>query len=182
MTSTFDPRRGRAAACGTALAVLLALGGCSRPAEEASQSTAGAEAPAAGDTSARQPRRQRTKPVFFKVGFPTEQEGTFVLRLVDPGTIQAARNAVRDPDNHPHHVMGTLVKKDARFNPGWSYHLLPRSVEFFDQATEACDATPQYVEEHLEEACGAFLPDCRWCPWTSKVLAEVPPPAAPAAP
>ena len=91
---------------------------------------------------------------------------------------------MRDPENNPHHVMGILVKKEARFNPGWGYHLKPRTVEFFEVATEVCDATPQYVEDHLDEACGAFLPDCRWCPWSSKVLAEVPSPALqqPAAP
>ncbi len=181
MNSILDTRRGLAAAAApVVILAVLALGACSRPAEEPPQQTG--DGPAASPAPAERPKRPRTKPVFFKVGFPSEKEGTFVLRLTDPEKIMAARNAVRDPDNNPHHVMGTLVKKSARFNPGWSYHLLPRSVEFFDQAVEVCDATPQYVEEHLEEACGAFLPDCRWCPWSSKVLAEIPPPGRSPAP
>jgi hypothetical protein len=194
MTSNFDVRPDHAAArragmpapaTPSAVAALLALavlalGGCSRPAEEPPQQTAVAESPAATAAPAQRPRRPRQKPVFFKVGFPTEKEGTFILRLTDPEKIEAARNAIRDPENNPHSVMGILVKKPARFNPGWNFHLKPRTVELFEVAAEVCDATPQYVEEHLEEACGAFLPDCRWCPWTSKVLAEVPPPAGPA--
>ena len=40
-------------------------------------------------------------------------------------------------------------------------------------AIEVCDASMQYVEDHLDEACGMLLPTCLWCPWSSKVVREV---------
>ena len=81
MTSRFDVRPGRAAARRPALPALtitaavlaaFALGGCSRPAEEPPQQSAAAESPAATPAPAQRPRQPRQKPVFFKVGFPTE--------------------------------------------------------------------------------------------------------------
>jgi hypothetical protein len=171
---TLRPRRPLATLATVAAAwAVLALAGCGR---DAAETPSGTEQPAATAPAQQKPKRPKVKPVFFKVGFPTDKEGTFVIRLTDPDKIEAARAAIRDPENNPHSVLGVIVKKKARFNPDWSFHLKPRSVELFQQATEVCDATPQYVEEHLDEACGAFLPDCRWCPWSSKVLAEVEPP------
>ena len=65
------------------------------------------------------------------------------------------------------------MKERASYNPDWSYHLAPESIEFFEMAVEVCDATTAYVEEHLAEAGGSFLPGNAWCPWTSKLLDEV---------
>ena len=61
----------------------------------------------------------------------------------------------------------------APYNPRWSYHLDPASISFFQCAIEVCDASPQYVEEHLSEVGGAFLPGSTWCPWSSRVAEEV---------
>ena len=111
---------------------------------------------------------------YFEIGFPTLAEGRFVIALNDTAKIEQARKAVTDPEQNPHSVMGIIVKSAAAYNPPWSYHLDPATIEFFELAIEVCDAAPQFVEDHLAEACGAFLPDCRWCPWSSKVLAEIP--------
>jgi hypothetical protein len=51
--------------------------------------------------------------------------------------------------------------------------LNPASISFFAIAIEVCDANMQYVEDHLDEACGAFLPGCYWCPWDSRVVREI---------
>ena len=39
------------------------------------------------------------------------------------------------------------------------------------------DGRPRFVivEDHLDEACGAFLPGCHWCPWSSRLVDEVKP-------
>lgn len=111
---------------------------------------------------------------FFVVGFPTGAT-TIVIRLTDPALIQQAREIVGGAGDPGMHVMGTVVKAPARYNPGWSYHLEPRSIRFFEAAIEVCDAHPLAVEEHLAEVCGAFLPGCAWCPWSSKLLAETRP-------
>jgi hypothetical protein len=49
-------------------------------------------------------------------------------------------------------------------------------VRFFEVAIEVCDATMPYVEDHLDEVGGAFLPGGYWCPWTSRLTREVPAP------
>jgi len=109
----------------------------------------------------------------FEIGFPELADGRFVIALTDPIKIEQARRAIADPENNPHSVMGLIVKEPRDYNPLWSYHLDPSTIEFFDNAIEVCDAAPRYVEEHLAEACGEFLPGCRWCPWSSQVVAEI---------
>jgi hypothetical protein len=109
---------------------------------------------------------------YFEVGFPPE-DLTFTIMLTDTARIQEARDIVNGVQTEKIRVMGTIIKAPAFYNPHWSYHLDPASIEFFEVAVEVCDAHPQYVEEHLEEVCGSFLPKCVWCPCSSVVTAEV---------
>ena len=108
----------------------------------------------------------------FAVGFPPEN-WTFTILLTDTARILEARDIVRGLQTDRVSVKGTIIKSPARYNPPWSYHLDPASIEFFQFAVEVWDAHPLYVEEHLQEACGAFLPGCLWCPYSSRVVAEV---------
>lgn len=102
---------------------------------------------------------------------PTTQE--FVFKLTDDAKIGKARKILSGEEKDQIHVTGRIVKRPASYNPGWSYHLEPDTVSFFEMAIEVCDAGPQYVEDHLDEACGAFLPGCHWCPWSSRLTREV---------
>ncbi len=70
-------------------------------------------------------------------------------------------------------MMGTIIKSKENYNPDWSYHLVPESVSFFDVAVELCDANMRYVEEHLDEVGGSFLPGNQWCPWSSRLTKEI---------
>lgn len=117
---------------------------------------------------------------YFKFDYPPYPE-TFVFELTDPDKIQMARQmlAGESPDRH---VMGTIVKQAAAYNQPWSFYLAPETITFFEFAIEACDAPIRYVEDHLDEACGAFLPGCQWCPWASRLLAEVDPEPSPPPP
>lgn len=99
----------------------------------------------------------------------------FVIKLTDDEEIQHARDLIKGSTYDQPHVMGRITKEPASYNPGWSFHIEPDTIRFFDVATEVCDASTQYVEDHLEEACGAFLPGCVWCPWSSRVIKEVSP-------
>lgn len=110
---------------------------------------------------------------FFNIGFKDVSDRLFVIKLTDAAEIEAARLAIRDPENNPHSVMGIVVKETADYNPTWRFHLDPGSIDLFQVAVEVCDANPEYVEENLDEVCGATLPDCRWCPWSSQVVSEV---------
>jgi hypothetical protein len=71
------------------------------------------------------------------------------------------------------HIQGTIIKEPAIYNPGWSYHLTPESIEFFETAIELCDASIQFIEEHLSEVGGSTLPGAHWCPWSSRLVEDV---------
>ncbi len=99
----------------------------------------------------------------------------FIFELTDQGKIDHARKILSGEETSQVHVMGRIVKRAKGYNPGWSYHLDPTTVSFFEMAIEVCDAEMGYVEDHLDEACGAFLPGCHWCPWSSRLVREVTP-------
>ncbi|TMR06441.1 calmodulin-binding protein [Actinomadura soli] len=96
-----------------------------------------------------------------------------VLKLTDPAKIQHARDLVNGETYDRPHVVGRILKRQADYNPRWSYHYNPDTIDFFDVAIEVCDATIPYVEDHLDEAGGAFLPGLVWCPWTSRLIREI---------
>jgi hypothetical protein len=70
-------------------------------------------------------------------------------------------------------VTGLVVAEAVPYNKPWSFHLDPTSISFAEMSIEVCDAATTYVEEHLAEVGGAFLPGRRWCPWSSRVIEEV---------
>ena len=112
-----------------------------------------------------------TEEAYFQFDYPPYPE-TFIFKLTDLGKIEEARAIVSGQKSN-RHVMGIVMQRPVGYNLPWSYHLDPASITFFDFALEVCDATIRYVEDHLDEACGAFLPGCTWCPWGSRLIAEV---------
>lgn len=105
-----------------------------------------------------------------------EKGAPFVIRLDDPDLIQHARDLLSGATDKEPHVIGRIRKRSAPYNPRWSYFIDPESIQFFDFAIEVCDATFTYTEEHLDDACGPFLPGCMFCPWSSRLVREVPSP------
>ena len=99
----------------------------------------------------------------------------FVIALDNPEKIAHARRILAGEESSRTHVMGRIIKRPAPYNPGWSFHLDPMTIDFFEMAIEVCDASIQYVEDHLDEAGGAFLPGSYWCPWSSRLVDEVQP-------
>ncbi|EGC29878.1 hypothetical protein DICPUDRAFT_158479 [Dictyostelium purpureum] len=97
----------------------------------------------------------------------------FVFKLTDPEKIKTARKILSGDETETTHVMGRFKKTQKPYNPHYSFHLDPDQISFFQLAIEVCDANLGYVEEHLDEACGAFLPGCFYCPWSSKITREV---------
>jgi hypothetical protein len=97
----------------------------------------------------------------------------FIIELNDDSKIQTALAILRGDETSRIHVHGRIVKRQVPYNPKFNFYLDPQSIDFFDQAIEVCDANMMYVEDHLDEACGAFLPGCHWCPWDSKLTREV---------
>ncbi len=110
---------------------------------------------------------------YFEFDYPPDP-GKVIFKLTDPALIRQARDILNGTQTEETHVMGRIIKRPVPYNPAWSYHLDPYSIRFFSMAIEVCDATPTYVEDHLDEVGGAFLPGGHWCPWGSRLLREVP--------
>ncbi|MEU3991227.1 calmodulin-binding protein [Streptomyces platensis] len=100
----------------------------------------------------------------------------FVIKITDPRKIQHARDLLSGATSSEPHVIGRIDKRTAPYNWRWSFHLRPETIDFFDFAVEVCDATTPYVEDHLDEAGGPFLPGLVWCPWSSELVREIPQP------
>lgn len=100
-------------------------------------------------------------------------EKPFTIKLTDPEKIQKARDILSGKETDTTHVFGRIIKRPADYNSSWSYQLDPSTISFFNVAIEVCDSTTEYTEDHLDEVCGAFLPGCMWCPWSSKLVKEV---------
>lgn len=132
---------------------------------------------AAGAGNDYTPVQSPAESAYFRFDYPPYPE-TFVFQLTDPAKITQARQILSGDQTTPH-VMGMIVKDTAAYNAAWSYYLDPESISFFHAAIEVCDANIRYVEEHLDEACGTFLPGCEWCPWGSRLLEEVTFPPSP---
>ncbi|MET9427493.1 MULTISPECIES: calmodulin-binding protein [unclassified Streptomyces] len=118
-------------------------------------------------------RAAAAETAYFEFDYPPMRE-RFVFQLTDAAKIQEARDILSGKEKEKIHVMGRVIKRSVPYNPGWSFHLDPGSVQFFEVAIEVCDSSIQYVEDHLDEAGGAFLPGGWWCPWGSRLLREVP--------
>ncbi|KAN0030186.1 hypothetical protein ACTA71_009947 [Dictyostelium dimigraforme] len=107
--------------------------------------------------------------------FTTYRQREFVFKLTDSKLIDHARKIISKEEKKEVHVMGRIIKKREGYNPNYDYHLDPNNISFFENAIEVCDATTQYVDDHLDEACGAFLPGCIFCPWVSELTKEIKP-------
>ncbi|WP_454194480.1 BP74-related protein [Nocardia sp. Marseille-Q1738] len=105
--------------------------------------------------------------------FTDNSEKEFVIELTNEQRIAEARRILMGEETMSVHVMGRIRKNPVPYNPGWDFYLDPDTITFFTMAIEVCDASIPYVNDHLDEACGAFLPGCMWCPWSSRLIREV---------
>lgn len=109
----------------------------------------------------------------FEQRDPQDNVREFVFQLHDPVKIAEARAILADKKIMTRSVMGTIVCRKEKYNPNWSFHLAPDSISFFENAVEVCDANVTYVEDHLDQVGGSFLPRSRWCPWSSELKREI---------
>ncbi|MDY8135659.1 hypothetical protein [Aquimarina sp. 2201CG5-10] len=113
----------------------------------------------------------KTQTAYFEIR--DNHDSKFVIKLEEESKIRHVRRILSGEETQFIHVQGTIVKKQAYYNREWSYHLDPKSIEFFQVSIEVCDASIQFIEDNLKEVCGATLPDCHWCPWSSRFVKEV---------
>jgi hypothetical protein len=103
----------------------------------------------------------------------TDGHSIFVIKLIEKEKIIYARRILNDEEKERIHVRGTIIKKAADYNPNWNFHLDPKSIDFFEFAIEVCDASINFVEQNLHEIGNSTLPNCQWCPWSSKIVEEI---------
>ena len=108
----------------------------------------------------------------FEQTAPSGALTRFVFKLTDDQKIKEARSILTQGGDKIH-VQGTIIQQKAPYNPEWSFHLQPETIGFFEMQIEVCDANVTYVEEHLDEIGGSTLPRSFWCPWSSRLSAEV---------
>lgn len=106
--------------------------------------------------------------------FTDASNEVFVFRLVDGAAIAHARALLAGAADDPR-IAGTVVKSEAGYNVGWSYHLDPSGVFFFEVSTEVGDSTMRYIEERLPQVGGALLPGSLWTGWSSVLVDELRP-------
>jgi hypothetical protein len=98
----------------------------------------------------------------------------FVMKLTNSIRINEARDILSGKQTRNTHPMGLVVMNKADYNPHWSYHLEPDSIAFVENTVEISDATVRYVEDHLGEVGGSFLPGSIWCAWKARLIREMP--------
>lgn len=122
------------------------------------------------------PVTAQTGDAYFEMSLPPSSEA-IVLRLTDAATIQKARDILAGTETRATHVMGTVVKAPSFYSGRWRFHVDPASVRFFSFAIEVCDSSISGIDDNLDRVGSDLLPYQHWCPWNSKLVREIAPPA-----
>lgn len=105
--------------------------------------------------------------------FTDASDETFVVHLTDPAQVAHARGLIAGTETGDFHIGGTLTKAPAAYNIGWSFHIAPQNVFFYEMSAEVGDSTMRYIEEHLGAVGGALLPGSVWTGWSTHLVGEL---------
>ena len=111
---------------------------------------------------------------FVSLGEPKIDPNEFIVQVTDPEIASAFRlmivNSMPQP---PVAFKGTVEAGRAPYNEAWAFHVRPETLQLTHIEPEVCDASPEYIEGHLHEVGGSFLPGATWCPWSFRISREV---------
>lgn len=98
-------------------------------------------------------------------------EYTMIASTSDPAVIEQVEKQLQKPfDERKMFINGDIARgSGANAQLGW--HFIPGEWELAESAVEVCDGRPDMVDENLDywvDQVGFF------CPWSSRVLREVP--------
>lgn len=105
--------------------------------------------------------------------FTDSSKEIFLVQLHDRELVSHARKLLDGTETSDALIAGTVIKTPTDYNIGWSYHLAPKSIFFFEFSTEVGDSTMRFIEDHLAEVGGELLPGSAWTPWTSRLVNEL---------
>ena len=100
----------------------------------------------------------------FTLGFEGRPQLEFVVLATKPDDVRQMRQAAKDDDEEERLIVSGIVGGERPYNPDWSYSMGPRSIVLGEVFIEKCDASPNHVENNLDDWRGK-----RWCPWSSYV-------------
>ena len=92
-------------------------------------------------------------------GAPNEQ---FRVQLIERQDIKDAFGSLRTKD-FPKHINGEIVRTPSKYNPGYTWHLNPYNVAFYERSMEVCHGQPSFVSAD-------WWNEPRFCPWHGKVV------------
>ncbi len=111
--------------------------------------------------------------------FELEIDGrSFVLEVNNAETLTEMRSILSNPSIEKNKIAGFLTLNSQDYNPGWSFHLDPATIELFRLGDPGfditCDAGPDLIERSLDDIGTVnFLFDSFWCPRSAKLVREL---------
>jgi Ca2+-binding RTX toxin-like protein len=100
---------------------------------------------------------------------------TFAVQIVDPAKVEHARGLINGTVIDGAHIGGVVTTAPADYNVGWSYHIAPNDVSFYDMSAEIGDASIGMVEEFVNSGSPfeEFLPHNFWGSWATFMVREL---------
>lgn len=96
---------------------------------------------------------------------------TFIAKTREERVIRDVRTELAKPfAKRSKHIIGPVTLGDEGYNKPWHWHFVRDKWSLTELSMELCDATPSYLESHLDEwltQVGTF------CPWNSRVSREI---------
>jgi hypothetical protein len=95
----------------------------------------------------------------------------FVVATSNKTIISKARKELSLPrDQRTLFFSGAIAEGNSGHNQPWSWHAVPNNWDLVEISMELCDGRPSGVESNLK----LWLRIGRFCPWASRVVAELP--------
>ena len=94
------------------------------------------------------------------------QEERFAVFAVNPATCEQII-ALRDGLSRASIPNGRVRRGQVHYNLPWSWHIDPDDVAMAEATIELCDATPSYIEAHLDEWLNTVV---RCCPGSARLV------------
>jgi hypothetical protein len=106
---------------------------------------------------------------YFSLGFVGDATyPEFIVKILGNEKISKARSMIVGQEEALS-ITGTVIPQKESYNPNYSYHLDPSTINFFVEGPTLCDADPVYVENNLP----VWVETAKtWCPGSSYILAE----------
>jgi hypothetical protein len=97
----------------------------------------------------------------YRIRSDLDPSVSFRILLKSSASIEEAERLLRSGETR--WVVGRLRRGDGGFNAPWSWHFDPddpADISFAEVTIEECQATPGYVEEHLDAWLRRETPSC----------------------